>query len=119
MKLASKNDVLVLDRQGRPKRPFGPQRVNESLRLLGQILDRAVQSEHYLIDRNPVKGRSGLRVKTPGKPAREHLEADEVLSLMQAADLVDQGVTPESLRHARLAQELRGRGMTWRRSASR
>ena len=113
LKLAAKTGVQILDRQGRPKRSFGPQRVNESLRLLGQILDRAVQSEHYLIDRNPVKGRSGLRVKTPGKPAREHLEADEVLSLMQAGDLVDQGVTPESLRHARLAQELRGRGMTW------
>jgi integrase len=36
-----------------------------------------------------------------------------VLSLIQAADLVDQGVTPTSLEHARLARELRAQGMTW------
>ena len=56
LNLAAKNGVEILDKHGRPRRPFGPQRVNESLRLLGQILDRAVQSEHYLIDRNPVEG---------------------------------------------------------------
>ncbi len=113
LKLAKENGVKLLDRRGKPKRAFGPQTINEALRLLGQILDRAVESEHYLLDRNPAKGRSGLRVKTPGKPPRDHLEADEVLSLIQAADLVDQGVTPTSLKHAKLARELRAQGKTW------
>ena len=113
LKLAQANNLKLIDRHGRPKRPFGPQTINQSVRLLGQILDRAVESEHYLIDRNPAKGRSGLRMKTPPRPPRNHLEADEVLSLIQAADLVDQGVTPTSLRHARLARELRAQGKTW------
>jgi integrase len=113
LKFAKQNGVKLLDRRGKPKRAFGPQTINEAVRLLGQILDRAVESEHYLLDRNPAKGRSGLRMKTPGKPPRGHLEADEVLSLIQAADLVDQGVTPTSLGHAKLARELRAQGKTW------
>ena len=113
LRLAKKHQVTLLDRHGKPKRPFGPHTINEALRLLGQILNRAVESEHYTVNRNPVKGRSGLRVKTPGKPPREHLEADEVLSLIQAADLIDQGVTPKSLARARTARELRESGLTW------
>lgn len=113
LKLAKENDVRLVDRHGRPKRAFGPKTVNEALRLLGQILDRAVESEHYALDRNPVKGRSGLRVKTPGKPPREHLEADEVLSLIEAADLIDQGVTPETLARGKSARDLRASGLTW------
>lgn len=113
LKLAKENGVKLLDRRGIPKRPFGPQTINEALRLLGQILDRAVESEHFVLDRSPVKGRSGLRVKTPGKPPREHLEADEVLSLIQAADLIDQGVTLQTLARANMARELRARGLTW------
>lgn len=72
-----------------------------------------MESEHYLLDRNPVKGRSGLRVKIPGKPPREHLEADEVLSLIQAADLIDQGVAPQSLARGKLAREMWASGLTW------
>lgn len=113
LKLAKENDVTLLDIHGRPKRAFGPQTINQALRLLGQILDRAVESEHYVLDRNPIKGRSGVRVKTPGKPPREHLEADEVLSLIQAADLIDQGVSPQSLARAKMARELRATGLTW------
>ena len=113
LKLAKENGIRLLDRHGKPKRPFGGQTINEALRLLGQILDRAVESEHYVLDRNPAKGRSGLRVRTPGKPPREHLEADEVLSLIQAADLIDQGITPQSLARAQAARELRAQGLTW------
>ena len=113
LKLAKENGVRLLDRRGNPKRAFGPQTINEAVRLLGQILDRAVESEHYVLDRNPAKGRSGLRIKTPARPPRNHLEADEVLSLIHAADLVDQGVTPASLKHARVARELRAEGETW------
>lgn len=113
LKLAKENGVKLLDRHRRPRRPFGPQTINEALRLLGQILDRAVESEHYLLERNPIKSRSGLRVNTPGKPPREHLEADEVLSMIQAADLIDQGVTPTSLARARKVAELRAKGLTW------
>jgi integrase len=113
LKLAKDNGVAILDRHGQPKRPFGPCTINEALRLLGQILERAVESEHYTIERNPVKGRSGLRVKRPGKPPREHLEADEVLTLLRAAEMLDQGVTPRTLARGQTARELRARGLTW------
>jgi integrase len=113
LQLAQNEGVAVLDKHGRPKRRFGPRTINEALRLLGQILERAVESDHYAIQRNPIKGRSGLRAKRAGKPPREHLEADEVLSLIQAADLLDQGVTPRSLERASVARELRAKGLTW------
>jgi integrase len=113
LKLAKQNSVQMLDKHGNPKRAFGPQTINEALRLLGQILDRAVESEHYAPDRNPSKGRSGLRVRAPSKPPREHLEADELLSLIEAADLVDQGVTAESVARGKIARELRTQGLTW------
>jgi hypothetical protein len=122
LKLARENGVKLLDRHGKPKRSFGATTINEALRLLGQILGRAVESEHYAIVRNPIKGRSGLLVKKPGRPPREHLEADEVPSLIQAADLIDQGVSPKSLERARRARELRhgadlgpGRSRDWLR----
>ncbi len=113
LKLAKENGITLLDKHAKPKRPFGPQTINESLRLLGQILSRAVESDHYVLDRNPITGRSGLRLKTSGRPPREHLEADEVLSLIEAADLIDQGVTPESLSRARMARELHANGSSW------
>jgi integrase len=113
LKLAKEHQVTLLDRRGRAKRPFGPQTINQALRLLGQVLARAVESEQYVLERNPVAGRSGLRMKTPGRPPREHLEADEVLSLIEAADLVDQGVAPRTLERGARARELRERGLIW------
>jgi integrase len=113
LELAKRNGVTLLDKHGRPKRAFGASTINEALRLLGQILARAVESEHYDLDRNPIVGRSGLRLRTPNRPPREHLEADEVLSLIEAADLIDQGIRPRSLIRQQRARELRGAGLTW------
>ena len=96
LQVAKENGVVLLDHRGEGIRPFGASTINEALRLLGQILERVVESEHYLVERNPVKGRSGLRLKKRGGSARRHLAADEVQSLIQAADTVDQGVTPRS-----------------------
>ena len=113
LQVARENGVVLLDRHGEGIRPFGASTINEALRLLGQILERAVESEHYVVERNPVKGRSGLRLKKRGGSARRHLEADEVLSLIEAADTVDQGVTPRSLMRADRVRALRSRGLTW------
>ena len=113
LQVAKENGVTLLDRRGEAIRPFGASTINEALRLLGQILERAVESEHYAVQRNPVKGRTGLRMKKRGGSPRRHLEADEVLSLIQAADTVDAGVTPRSLVRADRARELRAQGLTW------
>ena len=111
--LAAESGMVILDRHGQARRPFGPGRINAALRLLGQILRRAVESEHYLINRNPVIGRSGTRLRTRGKPAREHLEADEVLSFIHAADLLDQGTNPEALQRAAEINSSRANGKRW------
>jgi len=113
LKFADQSGVVLSDRAGRPKRTFGPATINEALRLLGQILDYAVESDRYAVQRNPAKGRRGLRVKRQGKPPREHLEADEVLSLIHAADLVDQRVNYTSLVRGVRARDLRASGLTW------
>ncbi len=118
LRLAKDNGVILFDRHERPRRPFGPKTINDALRLLGQVVHRAVESEHYLLDRNPVRGRSGLRLKTPARPPREHLEADEVLTMIHAADLLDQGVTPHALIRADHIREQRDRGISWRDIAS-
>ena len=57
-------------------------------------------------------------MRTPARPPREHLEADEVLTLIQAAELIDQGVTYKSLQRAELARSLRERGYTWAQVAA-
>lgn len=113
LRLAKQSGVTITDRHGRPKRAFGPRTINEVVRLLGQILNRAVESEQYLIDRNPVRGRSGLRLRIAAKPPREHLEADELVSLIDAADLLDQGITARTLTRALRANVLRANGLTW------
>jgi integrase len=113
LKLADEHGVPILDPHGKPKRAFGPATINEALRLLGQILERAVESELYAIERNPVKGRTGLRVKQRKGPPRSHLEADELMSLIQAADIIDQGVSLRSIDRAKTVRELRAHGMPW------
>jgi integrase len=113
LEVAKQSDVKLLNRRGEAIRPFGASTINEALRLLGQILERAVESEHYVLERNPVKGRTGLRLKKRGGSARRHLEADEVLSFIQAAETVDAGVTPRSLIRADRARVLRAQGLTW------
>lgn len=113
LQVAKESGVTLLDRRGMAIRPFGASTINEALRLLGQILERAVESEHYVVQRNPVKGRTGMRLKKRGGSARRHLEADEVLSLIQAADIVDAGVTPRSLLRAERARALRVQGLAW------
>ena len=118
LKLGKDNGVVLFDRHGRPRRTFGAKTINDALRLLGQVLHRAVESEHYLLDRNPVRGRSGLRVRIPAKPPREHLEADEVLSLIHAADLLDQHVAPRALERAAYIRQQRKRGLSWGEIAS-
>jgi hypothetical protein len=41
--LAAEHDITLVDRRGQPRRRYGPQTINEALRLLGQILRRAVE----------------------------------------------------------------------------
>jgi hypothetical protein len=62
---------------------LGPAQINKVLKLLGQIMDMAI--EYELTDRaNPARGRR-RRVKVP-KPDRTWVEPEQLLALLGAAD---------------------------------
>jgi DNA-binding transcriptional regulator YiaG len=48
-----------------------------------------------------------LRIKVPKKDVRDWLEPDEILSLLEAADMIDSPVRPETLRKADEVRRLR------------
>ena len=94
------------DSHGRLLRPFGPRQVNASIRLLAQILDRAVKSERFALTHHRARDRD-LKVKR-GKPVyRRYLEADELLDLLDAALEMDQRSSADKLKLARTVRHLR------------
>jgi integrase len=82
--------------------------VNHSINLLSQILDEAVRRPDVDLDANPARDRK-LRVKVPKKRPRDWLEPDEVLSLLDAAEQIDNPVRPETDRKAQEVRRLRDR----------
>jgi integrase len=63
---------------------IGPSQINKTLKLLAMILDTAI--EYELVDRaNPARGRR-RRVKAP-KPQRTWVEAEQLIALLDAADV--------------------------------
>jgi integrase len=83
----------VTDRRGRTyqrrRRPLSNTSINAMLKLLGQILQQAVDYE--LIERNPVRiGERGQRFLPRVKPRRTFLEVDEFHALLDAAAELDE-----------------------------
>ena len=82
----------VTDRTGRTyqhrRRPLSNTSINAMIKLLGQILQQAVDYE--LVARNPVRiGERGQRFLPRVKPARSFLEVDEFQALLDAARELD------------------------------
>jgi integrase len=98
--------VPLRDRRGRPLRPFGARQVNASIRLLAQILDRAVRSELFGLAHHRARDRD-LKVKRDKPIYRRYLEADELLDLLDAALQIDQRSSAETLELARTVRHLR------------
>jgi integrase len=95
------------DASGRRIRPLGNETINKTLGLLASILDVAV--DHEILSANPARGRR-RRLKAT-RPRRPFLEADEVQSLLQAAEQLDRDrvqPTPRALwiKHLRDEQGL-------------
>ena len=82
--------------------------INHSINLLSQILDEAVRRPDVDLDANPARDRK-LRVKVPKKRPRDWLEPDEVMSLLDAAEQIDNPVRPETDRKAQEVRRLRDR----------
>jgi integrase len=87
--------------------------------LLSAILGAAARDEQLDIKVNPADDRR-LRVKLPKRSARDFLEADEVLSLLVAGEVVDNPVKPETIRAADEVRRLRDdEHLTWKEIADR
>jgi integrase len=100
------------DRRGRTykrrRRPLSNTSINAMIKLLGQVLQLAVDYE--LIARNPVRiGERGQRYLPRVRPARSFLEVDEFQALLSAAQELD---TEPGGEIAKRVLELRARGLT-------
>jgi integrase len=80
--------------------------INHSLNLLSQILDEAVRRPNMDLSGNPARDRKH-RVKVPKTRPRDWLEPDEVMTLLEAAEQIDNPVRPETERKARTVRRLR------------
>jgi integrase len=102
----------VTDRSGhtyqRRRRPLSNTSINAMIKLLGQILQQAVDYE--LIARNPVRvGERGQRFLPRVKPNRTFLEIDEFQALLDAARQLDSEPVSEIGTKVR---EMKARGLT-------
>lgn len=76
------------DTTPRPAKPCGPPQLNKSIRLLGAILDAAVERE--LLDRNPCRVNPRNRRAKVRKRTRAYLDtAEQIGSLLDAAGRLD------------------------------
>ena len=98
------------DAHGRPSRRLGPRTINMSLDVIARVLADAVK--RGLITTNPAADHS-LRLKVTQHKGN-FLEADELLSLIDAAGTTDQPMSPNTLRRAEQARELRAQGRQWK-----
>ncbi len=104
--------VTLRHADGRPMQ-LGARTINHAIALLSTILSAAVRDEDLELKANPADDRR-LRVKIPKKAARDFLEADEVLSLLVAGEVVDNPVKPETAAAAAEVRRLRDvEKLTW------
>ncbi len=73
--------------------------INHAINLLSQILDEAVRRPDLALAANPARDRKH-RVKVPKTKPRDWLEPDEVMTLLEAAEQIDQPGRPEARRKA-------------------
>jgi integrase len=115
---AAKAGVTLRHANGRPMK-LSPKTINHMIDLLSAILGAAARDEQLDIKVNPADDRR-LRVKLPKRSARDFLEADEVLSLLVAGEVVDNRVKPETARAADEVRRLRDeKHLTWKEIAER
>jgi hypothetical protein len=79
------------DWNNRPMR-LSERTINMSIGLLAMILDEAVRRPDMDLPANPARDKK-LRVKVPKRTVRDWLEPDEVLTLLEAAERVDNPVS--------------------------
>lgn len=91
--------------QNRPLR-LSERTINMSIGLLAMILDEAVRRPDVDLAANLARDKK-LRVKVPKRTVRDWLEPDEVITLLEAAEQVDNPVRPDTERKADEVRRLR------------
>ncbi|MBX5443243.1 MAG: site-specific integrase [Solirubrobacteraceae bacterium] len=115
---AARAGVTLRHADGRPM-ALSPKTINHAIDLLSAILGAATRDEELDVQVNPADDRR-LRVKIPKRSARDFLEADEVLTLLVAGEIVDNPVKPETARAAAEVRRLRDVDkLPWREIARR
>lgn len=115
---AAKADVTLRHANGRPMK-LSPKTINHTIDLLSAILGAAARDDELDIKVNPADDRR-LRVKIPKRSARDFLEADEVLSLLVAGEVIDNPVKPQTARAAEEVRRLRDdERLPWKEIAAR
>ena len=106
--------VTMRDGAGRPRRPLSPRTINMTLDLTTRIFKDAVK--RGLLQGNPATDRD-LRLKVTQRKGN-FLEADELLSLIDAASAIDEPVSKDTLARAELARRMRRDNRTWKEIAA-
>jgi integrase len=77
--------------QGPPPQPLSVRSINNTIRVLGTILELAI--EYGYIRHNPARGRK--RLLRESKPLRSYLQPEQVAALLRAAGRMDSEATEE------------------------
>jgi integrase len=102
---ASASGTPLRDQDNRPLR-LSERTINMSIGLLAMVLDEAVRRPDLHLSANVARDKK-LKVKVPKKAARDWLEPEEVLCLLEAGELMDNPVRPETVRKAAEVRRLR------------
>ena len=106
--------VTLRDASGRPQRTHSPRTINMSLDLAERVLSDAVK--RGLLQNNAAADPE-LRLKVTQRKGN-FLEADELLTLIEAGSAIDDPVSRQTVARAELTRKMRHRGQTWNEIAA-
>ncbi|MGH2929251.1 MAG: tyrosine-type recombinase/integrase, partial [Solirubrobacteraceae bacterium] len=106
--------VALRDAAGRARRPLSPRTINMTLDLTARIFKDAVK--RGLLQGNPATDRD-LRLKVHQRKGN-FLEADELLTVIDAAGGIDEPISKHTLARAELARRMRADKRTWKEIAA-
>jgi integrase len=107
--------VTLHDRRGQPRRLLGPRTINMSLDVISRVLNDAVKLG--LLQSNPASDPQ-LRLKVTQRKGN-FLEADELLTVIEAAAVIDDPVSRETTSRAELVRKMRAEQCSWKEIAAR
>ncbi len=106
--------ITLRDASGRPRRTHSPRTINMTLELAERVLSDAVK--RGLLQTNPAADRE-LRLKVTQRKGN-FLEADELLTLIEAGAAIDDPVSRQTVARAELTRKMRHHGQTWKEIAA-